>query len=39
VAYAVTYHITTFLPIVLLGAWSLMRTSLNFATLRKAPQP
>ncbi|HET8632588.1 MAG TPA: lysylphosphatidylglycerol synthase transmembrane domain-containing protein [Gemmatimonadales bacterium] len=38
VAYAVTYHITTFLPIVLLGAWSLMRTSLNFATLRKAPQ-
>jgi uncharacterized protein (TIRG00374 family) len=39
VAYAVTYHITTFLPIVLLGAWSLMRTSLSFATLRKAPQP
>jgi uncharacterized protein (TIRG00374 family) len=39
VAYAVTYHITTFLPIVLLGAWSLMRTSLNFATLRKAPHP
>lgn len=38
VAYAVTYHITTFLPIVLLGAWSLMRTSLSFATLRKAPQ-
>ncbi len=39
VAYAVTYHITTFLPIVLLGAWSLMRTSLTFATLRKASQP
>jgi uncharacterized protein (TIRG00374 family) len=39
VAYAVTYHITTFLPIVLLGAWSLLRTSLSFATLRKAPQP
>ncbi|HET7602384.1 MAG TPA: lysylphosphatidylglycerol synthase transmembrane domain-containing protein [Gemmatimonadales bacterium] len=38
VAYAVTYHITTFLPIVLLGAWSLAQTSLDFATLRKAPQ-
>lgn len=38
VAYAVTYHITTFLPIVLLGAWSLMRTSLNFAALRDAPR-
>jgi uncharacterized membrane protein YbhN (UPF0104 family) len=38
VAFAVTYHITTFLPIVLLGAWSLTQTSLDFATLRKAPQ-
>lgn len=29
VAYALTYHITTFLPIVLLGLWSLSRTGLH----------
>jgi uncharacterized protein (TIRG00374 family) len=38
VAFAVTYHVTTFVPIVLLGAWSLIRTSLDFATLREAPR-
>lgn len=37
VAFAVTYHVTTFLPIVLLGAWSLSRTSLGLDTLRTAP--
>lgn len=37
VAYAVTYHITTFLPIVLLGIWSLLRTSVDFAAVREAP--
>ncbi len=29
VAYGITYHITTFLPIVLLGLWSLARTGLH----------
>lgn len=37
VAYAVTYHVTTFLPIVLLGAWSLARTSLGLRELQAAP--
>jgi uncharacterized protein (TIRG00374 family) len=34
VAYAVTYHVTTFVPVVLLGAWSLLTTSLNLRDLR-----
>jgi len=34
VAYAVTYHVTTFIPIVLLGAWSLLTTSLSLRDLR-----
>lgn len=34
VAYAVTYHVTTFVPIVLLGAWSLLSTSLSLRQLR-----
>lgn len=34
VAYAVTYHVTTFIPIVLLGAWSLLSTSLSLRDLR-----
>jgi len=38
VAYALTYHVTTFLPIVLLGAWSLMHTSVRLSALR-SPQP
>jgi hypothetical protein len=33
-AYAATYHITTFIPIVLLGVASLLRTSLGFGELR-----
>lgn len=33
-AYALTYHVTTFLPITLLGAWSVFRTNLGFAALR-----
>lgn len=37
VAYAVTYHFTTFLPIVLLGAWSLVRSSAQLGSLRGAP--
>ncbi len=37
IAYAVTYHVTTFLPIVALGAWSLLRTSLHLSELREAP--
>ena len=37
VAYAVTYHLTTFLPIVLLGVWSLLRTSVQIGALRNAP--
>lgn len=35
-AYAVTYHLTTFLPITLLGAWSLIRTGLSLRTAREA---
>ena len=34
VAYALTYHITTFLPIVLLGLWSLLRTGLHLRDAR-----
>jgi uncharacterized protein (TIRG00374 family) len=37
VAYALTYHVTTFVPIVLLGAWSLFRTSLSLDQIREAP--
>lgn len=37
IAYAVAYHVTTFLPIVALGAWSLLRTSLHLSELREAP--
>jgi uncharacterized membrane protein YbhN (UPF0104 family) len=33
-AYAVTYHVTTFLPITLLGAWSLIRTGLSLRDAR-----
>ncbi len=34
-AYALTYHITTFIPITLLGAWSIFRTGLGLAALRR----
>lgn len=35
-AYAVTYHVTTFVPITLLGAWSLIRTGLSIRGAREA---
>jgi hypothetical protein len=34
-AYALTYHISTFIPITLLGAWSIFRTGLGLAALRR----
>jgi hypothetical protein len=34
--YAFTYHATTFLPITLLGAWSVLRTNLGLRQLRQA---
>jgi glycosyltransferase 2 family protein len=34
-AYALSYHVTTFLPITLLGAWSVFRTNLGLAALRR----
>lgn len=34
-AYALTYHLTTFIPITLLGAWSIFRTGVGFAALRR----
>jgi uncharacterized protein (TIRG00374 family) len=34
-AYALTYHVTTFLPITLLGAWSVFRTNLGLTAFRK----
>jgi hypothetical protein len=37
-SYAIAYHATTFLPIVLLGAWSLARTPVALSDLR-APRP
>jgi uncharacterized protein (TIRG00374 family) len=38
VAYAVGYHLTTFVPITLLGVWSATRTGLGLvATAREAP--
>jgi glycosyltransferase 2 family protein len=33
-AYALTYHVTTFIPITLLGLWSAARTGLGFASTR-----
>lgn len=39
IAYAVGYHITTFIPITVLGVWSATRTGLGLgATARAAPQ-
>ena len=37
-SYAIAYHATTFLPIILLGAWSLARTPVALSDLR-APRP
>ncbi len=39
VAYALTYHITTFIPITLLGLWSVARTGLRLKGLRQAAIP
>ena len=41
-SYALTYHLTTFLPIIGLGLWSLSRSRLHLAELRRpqsAPEP
>jgi len=35
-AYAVTYHVATFIPITVLGLWSVAATGLGFRTLRQA---
>jgi uncharacterized protein (TIRG00374 family) len=36
-SYALTYHFTTFVPIILLGFWSLSRSRLHLAELRQPP--
>ena len=36
--YALTYHITTFIPITLMGAWSLARTGLGLRQMGRAPE-
>jgi uncharacterized protein (TIRG00374 family) len=36
-SYALAYHVTTFIPIVLLGLWSMVRTGIGFGGLRRAP--
>jgi uncharacterized protein (TIRG00374 family) len=38
VSYALTYHLTTFLPITLLGLWSLSRLHLRLRELNAAPE-
>jgi glycosyltransferase 2 family protein len=38
-AAAVTYHVSTFIPITLFGAWSLHRTGLKLGDLKSAPAP
>jgi uncharacterized protein (TIRG00374 family) len=37
-SYAITFHITTFIPITLLGLWSLAKTPEGLGSLRRAPQ-
>jgi glycosyltransferase 2 family protein len=37
-SYAIAYHVLTFLPIILLGAWSLARTPVALSDLRAARQ-
>jgi uncharacterized protein (TIRG00374 family) len=39
VTYALVYHATTFVPITLLGAWSLMKTGLGLGNLRREAAP
>ena len=38
-SYAIAFHGATFLPITLLGAWSLARTPVALSDLRGAPAP
>jgi glycosyltransferase 2 family protein len=38
-SYAITYHATTFVPIILLGAWSLARTPMALSDLRAPRTP
>ena len=38
-SYAIAFHATTFLPIILLGAWSLARTPLALTDLRAPGSP
>ncbi|HUR96270.1 MAG TPA: lysylphosphatidylglycerol synthase transmembrane domain-containing protein, partial [Gemmatimonadales bacterium] len=38
-SYAIAFHVTTFIPIILLGAWSLARTPVALSDLRVARQP
>lgn len=38
-AVGITYHILTYIPITLLGVWSLSRTGLKLGDLRAAPPP
>ena len=38
-SYAIAYHAATFVPIILLGAWSLARTPVALSDLRTAQQP
>ena len=35
-SYALAFHVTTFVPIILLGAWSLARTPLQLGDLRRS---
>lgn len=37
VSYAIAYHVTTFLPVILLGVWSLWRTPVAFHDLTRRP--
>jgi uncharacterized membrane protein YbhN (UPF0104 family) len=37
-AYAIAYHVLTFVPITLLGAWSLVSSGISFRELREAGQ-
>lgn len=37
VAFALTYHISTFIPLALLGGWSLFRTGMSLRSAQEAP--
>jgi len=38
-SYAIAYHVTTFVPITLLGLWSVARTPIRLGDLRRQPAP